>query len=164
MALQHVYALFDDLDHAVAALDDVQAAGFEAEYFSAILHEGKIDTDRLPVGERAHREGAMGGAAVVGAVGALVAGLAALGGGLLGLGPLAAVAAAGGITAAYGMLAGGLAGGDDPEPLLRSLEKEVEAGKILIAIETEDADFREQAAKIFENHEGRQVITEGGPT
>lgn len=158
MAIQHVYALFDDMDHAVAALDEVQAAGCETDSCSAILHEGKIDTDRLSSGERAHNEGAAGGAVVVGAVGAVVVGLAALGGGLIGLGPLAAAAAAGGVTAAYGMLAGGLSGGDDPESLLRSLEEQVEKGKILIALETEDPEFRALAEKVFEKHGGSQVV------
>lgn len=155
---QHVYAIFDDPDTAGAAYDDLRVSGCSGEHCSAIMHERHVDLSALPSGERAGTEGAVAGAAVAGSAGAILAGLAALGGGLVGIGPLAAAAFGGGVMAAYGGLTGGLAGSDEAEKHLRALADDVEAGKILIAVETDDADLEEKCKKIFAKHGGRQVV------
>lgn len=154
---RHVYAIFDHLDDALAAYDEVQARGCATEHCSAMLHEKHIDESRLRGGERASREGAAEGAAVAGAAGMLLGGLAALGGGILGVGPLAAAAFAGGVMAAYGALLGGIAGSDEPERHLRAMKRELESGKILIAIETDDPKLRAVCDAVFETHGGRRV-------
>jgi len=154
---RHVYALFDDLDAALAALTEVQARGCASEHCSAMLHERHIDSTRLPTGERASREGAAKGATWGGTVGAVLGGLAALGGGILGIGPLAAAAFAGGVLAAYGALLGGIAGGDEPDHRLRVLQKDVEGGKVLIALETDDPALRAMSEEVLAKHGGHQA-------
>jgi len=122
------------------------------------MHERHIDESLLPSGERAGREGAAEGAAVAGSVGAVLGGLAALGGGILGIGPLAAAAFGGGVMAAYGGLLGGISGSDEPERHLRALADDVEAGKVLIAVETEDPILEAMCEQVFARHGGRQVV------
>jgi hypothetical protein len=155
--VSHVYALFHRPEDADAALAEVRAAGCETQYCSAILHEKHLDRGQLTLQERRGKELAGTGAAVGGVVGAVVGTLAAIGGGLVGIGPLAAAAAAGGVTAAYAMLAGGISGSDEPEMTLQAIEDEIERGKILIALETEDPTLRAKAEQVFEKHGGYQV-------
>jgi hypothetical protein len=154
---RHVYAMFDRLEDALAAYAEVQASGCSTEHCSAMLHEKHIDEAALTGGERASPEGAAKGAAVGGAAGVVLGGLAALGGGILGVGPLAAAAFAGGVMAAYGALLGGIAGSDEPEHHLRAMQRELETGKVLIAIETDDPKLRAMCETVFETHGGRRV-------
>lgn len=155
---QHVYALFDSAAEATAAYEAVQAGGCSNEHCSAILHEKHLDHSALTTGERAGNEGARDGAAIAGSAGAVIAGLAALGGGILGVGPLAAAAFGGGVMAAYGALLGGVSGSDEPERHLRALQGRVEGGGILIAVETDDPDLEKMCEAVFEEHGGRQVV------
>jgi hypothetical protein len=154
---QHVYALFDSTAAAAAAYNAVQARGCSNEHCSAILHEKHIEESALTEGERAGREGARKGAIVAGTVGAAIGGLAAIGGGLLGVGPLAAAAFGGGVMSAFGALLGGISGSDEPEKHLRALANEVEEGKILIAVETDDDQLRSLCEEVFDDHGGRMV-------
>jgi hypothetical protein len=156
---QHVYALFDRPEDAAAALHEIREAGCESETCSAILHADHIDPDQLTLTERGGKEWARTGAAVGGVVGALVGTLAAIGGGLMGIGPLAAAVAAGGVAAAYTMLAGGISGSDDPERILRAIEDEIERGKVLVALETEDTELRVKSEKVFAKHGGYQIVS-----
>ncbi len=154
---QHVYALFERLDDALMALSDIQSIGLGKEHFSAILHKKHVDTEDLVADEHATTEGAAGGATIGGTVGVVLGGLAALGGGLVGIGPLAAAALAGGIMAAYGAMAGGILGSDEAKPSLQDLEAAVENGMILIAIQTDDDDVRVQCEAVFTNRGGRRI-------
>ena len=155
--IRHVYALFETAEAATAAYAEVQSRGCSNEHCSAILHEQHIDESSLPDGERAVGEGARDGALVAGTTGAVIAGLAVLGGGTLGVGPLAAIALGGGVMAAYGALLGGLAGSDVPEQHLRALEKQVEAGKVLVAVETDDEALEKICEEVFEEHGGSPI-------
>lgn len=154
---RHVHALFESPDAAAAAYAGVQAGGCATEHCSAVLHEKHLDDSGLTTDERAGREGARVGAVVAGTTGAVIGGLAALGGGLLGVGPLAAAAFGGGVMAAYGALLGGISGSDEPERHLRALAQEVENGSILIAVETDDDILEEMCKAVFAEHGGRQV-------
>jgi hypothetical protein len=156
--VQHVYAVFESPKAAMAAFQEVQAKGCSTEHCSAILHERHLDESLLRTGERAGTEGAADGAAVAGALGAIVGGIAALGGGLVGIGPLAAAALGGGVMAAYGALSGRIAASDEPERHLRALAGEVEAGKVLIAVETDDPKLEALCEQVFLEHGGRQVV------
>lgn len=157
MKTRHVHALFDSPDAAAAAYAAVQARGCATEHCSAVLHRKHIAEDDLTTDERAGREGARDGALVAGTAGVVIGGLAALGGGLLGVGPLAAAAFGGGIMAAYGALLGGISGSDEPEKHLRALAKQVDEGGILIAVETDDAQLARMCTEVFEEHGGRPV-------
>lgn len=155
---QHVYALFESPEAATAAYASVQALGCSTEHCSALLHEKHIDPSSLTTRERAGTEGAVKGAAIGGTAGVVIGGFAALGGGLLGVGPLAAAAFGGGIMAAYGAVLGRISGSDEPDKHLRGLETEVESGKVLIAVETDDRELEKMCMKVFEEHGGRQVV------
>jgi hypothetical protein len=155
--LRHVYALFDSPQAAADAYAAVRDCGCADEHCSAIVHQEHIDESVLPNEERASREGAREGAAIVGTAGAVIAGLAALGGGILGIGPLAALVMGGGVGGAYGALLGAISGSDDPEKHLRALEREVEAGKVLIAVETDDPKLREACTREFEQRGGHPL-------
>lgn len=154
---QHVYALFSSRAAATAAFAAVRENGCSSEHCSAILHEDQIDDSALTGPETAGREGARDGAAIGGSVGIVLGGLAALGGGLVGVGPLAAAAIGGGMMGAYGALAGGLSGSDEPEKHLRALQDEIESGKILIAVETDDRELKTMCISVFEAHGGRSI-------
>lgn len=153
----HVYALFDSPRDAADAYAAVQRLGCSDEHCSAIVHEQHIDESSLRTDERAGREGARKGAIVAGTTGAVIAGLAALSGGVLGIGPLAALAMGGGVGAAYGGMIGALSGADAPEKLLRELEAQVEAGKVLIAVQTDDEALGEACAEEFARRGGHPL-------
>ncbi len=155
---RHIYALFDSPIRAVAAYAEILRSGCTDEHCSAIVHEKHIDEGLLPSGERAGREAAGEGAALAGAAGAAIAGLAALGGGIFGIGPIAAAAAGGGVMAAYGALLGAISGSDDPERHLRELAEEVEAGRILIAVETDNPDMASMCQEAFEKNGADPVV------
>ncbi|KIG13976.1 hypothetical protein DB30_07392 [Enhygromyxa salina] len=53
---------------------------------------------------------------------------------------------------------GGISGSDDAEKHLRALYAEVENGKILIAVETDDSELEKMCETIFAEHGGRQVV------
>jgi uncharacterized membrane protein len=154
---RHVHALFESSDAAAAAYAAVQARGCSSHHCSAILHEKHVEEADLTTDERAGREGARDGALVAGAAGAVIGGLVGLGGGILGVGPLVAAAFGGGVMAAYGALLGSISGSDEPEKHLRALAKEVEDGKILIAVETDDKKLQAMCQSVFEQHGGRAV-------
>jgi uncharacterized membrane protein len=153
----HVHALFDSADAAAAAYATIQARGCSSERCSAFLHEKHVEEANLTTDERAGREGARTGAMVAGAAGAVIGGLAALGGGILGVGPLVGAAFGGGVMAAYGALLGGISGSDEPEMHLRALAKEVEEGKILVAVETDDEELQSMCRMVFEENGGRPI-------
>jgi hypothetical protein len=156
-AKQHVYALFDDAEAALAAYQTVQDSGCSTEHCTAVLHENHIDNSLDPVSERASREGAVRGALIGGILGALLGGTAALIGGVVAVGPWAGAAIGAGLLAGYGALAGGIAGADEPEGELRALEDEVNRGRIVITLETDDADIKKMCERVFKRYGGRLV-------
>jgi uncharacterized membrane protein len=154
---RHVYALFDEYDKAAAALDEVQQRGCQGEHCSVLMQQDLLDEELLTISETAAKEGAKKGAIVTGTAGAVIAGLTALPGGLLGLGPLVAAMFGAAWGAAFGGLLGSLAGASSPEKTLRKIEKEVKAGKILVAIETDDDTLEETCSEVFASYGGKQV-------
>lgn len=158
-ATQHVYALFDDPEAALAAYQTVQDSGCSTEHCTAVLHENHMDNSLDPVSERASREGAIRGALIGGILGALLGGTAAIIGGVVAVGPWAGAAIGGGLLAAYGALAGGIAGADEPEGQLRALEEDVSSGQIVITLETDDDELKKMCERVFKRYGGRLVAT-----
>ena len=93
-------------------------------------------------------EGAAAGAAAGGTLGALIAGLAAVGTivipglGLLAAGPIVAILAGAGAGGAAGGLIGALVGAGIPEHEARFIHDEVRAGGILVGAYVHEADAR----------------------
>lgn len=121
------------------------------------MQEGLLDEELLAMSETAVKEGAKKGALVAGAAGAVVAGLAALPGGLLGFGPLVAVIIGAVWGGAFGGLLGGISGSSDPDKTLRTIEEQVNAGKILVAVATDDEALADACDLVFRSHGGRMV-------
>ncbi|PRQ05158.1 hypothetical protein [Enhygromyxa salina] len=154
---RHVYALFEDREAADAALDEIQRRGCRGEQCSVLMQRYLLDEEELTMSETAAREGTKKGALAAGVAGAVVAGLVALPGGLIGFGPLVAVIFGAAWGATFGALLGSISGASDPEQVLRKIEAEVNAGRILIAVETDDEQLEEAADEVFASHGGRKV-------
>jgi hypothetical protein len=60
--------------------------------------------------------------------------------------------------AAYGGLLGGISGSDEPERRLRARADDAEAGKVLIAVETDDRRPEGMCEQVFSMHGGRQIV------
>jgi hypothetical protein len=156
-AKEHVYALFDDPEAALAAYQTVQDSGCSTEHCTAVLHENQMNTSLDPVSERASREGAVRGALIGGVLGSVLGGTAAIIGGVAAVGPWAGAAIGAGLLAGYGALAGGIAGADEPEGELRALEDDVSSGSIVITLETDDAELKKMCERVFKRYGGRLV-------
>ncbi|PRP93180.1 hypothetical protein ENSA5_44470 [Enhygromyxa salina] len=154
---RHVYALFEDREAAEAAFEEVQQRGCRGEHCSALMQRDLLDDEELTMSETAAKEGAKKGALAAGVAGALVAGVVALPGGLLGFGPLVAAAFGAAWGATFGAMLGSISGASDPDEALRKIEAEVNAGKILIAVETDADELEEAADEVFASHGGRKV-------
>ncbi|HTE41769.1 MAG TPA: hypothetical protein VK629_13130 [Steroidobacteraceae bacterium] len=95
-------------------------------------------------------EGFAIGAAGGGAIGALLAGLTAVGTiatggaglGLLAAGPIVAAIVGGGAGATAGSIVGGMVGAAIPEHDLEYYEKALKAGSVLIGVKTEDGESK----------------------
>jgi rubrerythrin len=154
---KHVYAMFTSKDDAVAAYRELQAGGCPAEHCSMILHEGKLAESDLGPVESASHEGVWKGAAVGGAAGALITGLVAASGGLLGVGFLTGLAVGGGLMAIYGAIFGGIAGSDDAARHVRALERALEEGEVLFAAKIDDPERAGTCQEILNAHGGRSI-------
>lgn len=155
---RHVYALFPDKRDAIAAYREIQARGCPLEHCSVLVHEGRLAEGELggPV-ESASHEGVWKGAVIGGATGAVLTGLIAGSGGLLGLGFLTGLAIGGGIMAIYGAIFGGIAGSDDAARHVRSLERALEEGEVLVAVKYDDPELGGICQEILNAHGGRSL-------
>jgi hypothetical protein len=154
---RHVYALFANRDQAFAAYDELQRRGSPTEHCSVVLHRNLLDEEELTMSETAAREGAKKGAVIAGVAGAIIAGLIAVPGGLVAIGPLAAAALGGGIGAAWGGLLGSISGASAPEKALREIEKALHEGKVLVAVETDDPALAQACSEVLAAHGGEPI-------
>lgn len=156
--MRNAYALFDTVDAATAAYQEICARGEPSERCSAMVHVHELDESVLPATERAGLEGARKGAVVAGVAGALIGAAAAFGGAQLGVGPLAAAAVGGGVMAAYGAFVGGITRADEPASELRALAEELHRGKALVAVESDSKRLQQVCADVFRAHGGQLVV------
>lgn len=157
----HVYAIFSDHQKAVQAFDALLAAGYQGEHCSAFLHEHALDRSALTLGERALPEGAIKGGSIGATAGAIIGTALALGGGLVGVGPLAAIAAATGLLSAYGAGIGIIAGSSEADERLRNLQALIDAGHVLIAVEVDDPEIEKRARSILVDKGGVELGADG---
>jgi|HigsolmetaAR201D_1030396.scaffolds.fasta_scaffold00577_18 hypothetical protein len=147
-----VTGLFDSPRQAAIAVQALEAQGVPGEDIS-LLTGDRFDRDAFTVepGSKA-AEGFGLGAAGGGALGALVAGLTAVGtiatggAGILIAGPLAAALAGAGAGAATGGVLGGLIGAAMPEHEIKHYEDALEKGSVLVGV-TCEADEEQEIAK-----------------
>ena len=154
---KHVYALFANKDDAIAAYNEIQAVSSPGEHCSVLLHEGRLDEGDLGPCKSASHESATRGALIGGAGGAVITGLVAASGGLLGVGFLTGLALGGGLMALYGAVFGGIAGSDDAERQLRGLDQALKDGEILIAAKIDEPELVARCREILDAHGGRSI-------
>jgi len=156
-----VLGVFDSVDKAERAADDLKSKGFSSDEISVVAKEGSArrgegDRDRGTMSQNI-TGGVTTGGAIGGAAG-LLAGVGALA--IPGIGP---IIAAGPLAAALtGAVTGGIAGGlidwGIPEESGRRYEEHVKEGKIVAAVKTSD-DKVEEAAEILRRHGAYDVET-----
>ncbi|HQR38457.1 MAG TPA: hypothetical protein PLF26_08640 [Blastocatellia bacterium] len=159
-----VTGIVNDRMSAEFTVDRLVQAGFSMEDISVLMSTatrgrefGVIDSTKAP-------EGAAAGAAIGGVLGAIAAGLVAVGIvaapglGLVAAGPLLALLAGAGAGGGAGGLIGGLVGTGLPEHEARLYSDKVEHGGILVGVFAHD-DKAKEAEKILEGIGARSVST-----
>ena len=137
--MEHVSsALFDDLEHARAAVDGVETSGTSRRHCGVVLHKDRLDEGRT--NETNAAAGAREGAALGALLGAAAA--AAV------IGPMGLVAG-GALGALYGVVGGALAGSSGPDRKLEALSKQLAGGKILLVVEAPSLACREKADAVM---------------
>jgi hypothetical protein len=141
---------------AAEAINGLEARGFREGDVSLLMSEGRgsefklADSTKMPEGAAA---GAVGG----GIIGALMAGLTAVGtltatgGVILIAGPLVAALAGAGAGAGAGGLIGGLVGYGISEYEAAAFADNIEDGKVLVAVRCADKARQETAERVLAN-------------
>jgi hypothetical protein len=156
-----ITATFNTRPDAESALAELENAGFSRDNISLLMNEqsrgkyfGIDDASKAP-------EGIATGGVVGGIIGAVAAGLVAIGSvavpgaGLLAAGPVVAAFTGGGAGALTGGLVGGLIGLGIPEHEAKLYESNVKSGSILIAVTAHtsaEADLAEAILKRSNAH------------
>lgn len=161
-----VLGVFDSVDQANRAADELERKGFDKRQISVIAKESSARGGQDQSNRDRDRGGAMtqnvsGGVTTGGAIGAgagLLAGIGALA--IPGIGP---ILAAGPIAATLtGAVTGGLAGGlvdwGIPEDTGHKYEEKVKEGKIVCALKSDDSKV-DEAADILRRNGAHDVET-----
>ena len=161
MATKHetlVTGVFKTRVDATRAIQMLEEKGFQDSEISLLMSDsvGKDfqikDSSKMP-------EGIAAGATAGGVIGALLAGLTAVGtiatgGGLLIAGPLVAILAGGGAGAGVGGIIGGLTGAGMTEHEAKLFASELEDGRILVAVHCSSDARKETAEDVLEAADG----------
>jgi len=144
-----------DATHAVQLLEN---KGFLDQEISLLMSDSVGEDFKIESSSKMP-EGVAAGATAGGVIGALVAGLTAVGtiatgGGLLIAGPLVAILAGGGAGAGVGGIVGGLAGAGMTEYEAKLFASELEDGKILVAVQCATDARKETAEEVFKATSG----------
>ena len=158
-----VTGLFESPSQAAAAVRTLEARGVPESEMSIIAGEGfkketfAVDShSKLP-------EGVALGAGTGGAVGALVAGLTAVGAiatggaGLVVAGPLVAALAGAGAGATLGGVTGGAIGAAIPEHEVKHYEDAIEKGSVLVGVHCESDDREDIAKQSFKDCDAKKI-------
>lgn len=151
-----VAAVFSSRLEADRAVDDLARVGFSRGSISLLVAESSRGQHfKVVEGDKA-AEGAIGGSVVGGTLGAIAAGLVAVGViviapgiGLVAAGPLLAALAGLGAGAAAGGLVGGLVGLGIPEHHAKVMDAQITRGGILVAVGTANSDEQKAAEDAF---------------
>ncbi|TQV71157.1 hypothetical protein FKG94_19920 [Exilibacterium tricleocarpae] len=160
---KQVLGLYKEYSAAALAVDKLSnQAGVLRDDISVIVNEtSKGKHFDIEVNTKAP-EGASAGAAVGGTLGAIAAGLTAVGAvaapgiGLVAAGPILAALAGAGAGGAVGGLAGGLIGAGLSENEAKVVSDEVDSGNILIMVDAHD-NHVDLVKEIFENTGAKSI-------
>jgi len=159
-----VTALFENRTAAEAAVDTLLDAGFSREDVSVLMSDATRGREFGVTAATKAPEGATTGAAIGGTLGAIAAGLVAVGVvaipglGLAAAGPIIAALAGAGAGGAAGGVVGALVGAGIPEHEATFFSEELQAGNILVGVYAHD-DRAKRAEEIFETVGGKSVST-----
>jgi Heat induced stress protein YflT len=160
-----IAGLFTDRDEAVAAIEDLKAAGFRPEDVGVAMRDRTAQGELVEDTGTKAAEGAAAGAVGGGALGALVGFLVGLGAlAIPGIGPVVAggalatafglaggtAVAGAGIGAAAGGIVGALVGMGIPEEEARYFERGFREGGVLVTVTGRDR--APEALRILERH------------
>jgi hypothetical protein len=159
-----VIGIFDDYAAAGNAIDGVKEAGFAGEDISIVGRD--MDDMRSVTSHVVESHGmdkTVGGMIVGGAVGGLLVGLATAiipgVGGFLVAGPIMAAISGAAAGTYVGFLAGVLAHFDVPQYQAKVYETHLTAGKVLVAVHTDDPAKRLSAEQIMDRFGAIEVDT-----
>lgn len=151
-----IFALFDQLDDATAAIAALEASPIASQDVANItVHRDEVANSDLLSGETGGRRGAFLGGFLGGAAGAI---LGALLGGPLDLiqaGPLmgALLVGLGGLF--FGGLGGAIVGQSEPDPRILPFVEGMRQGGVLVTVETTDARVHAEIDELLAAHGAR---------
>lgn len=156
--MTEVTGIFKNVNSAETALHSLVDMGIPRDRISVLMSD---EVGRKSFALKSHNKGAEGvaaGATVGGAIGAIAAGLTAVGTvtltgglGLLAAGPVVAALAGGGAGAGVGGLLGGLIGTGMSENEAKLVEKNLQEGNVLIGVEAPD-DMTDNVKKTLKSY------------
>tara|TARA_R110000868_G_scaffold411617_1_gene706325 strand:+ start:412848 stop:413345 length:498 start_codon:yes stop_codon:yes gene_type:complete len=158
-----ITAVFESHNNAAGALESLADNGFANSDISLVASE---DFQSESFGIETHSkiaEGAAIGAGTGGAIGAVIAGLTAVGAvatggaGLVVAGPLVAALAGAGAGAAGGSVLGGLVGLAIPEHEIKYYEDAIDRGDVLIGVDCSSDESCDRAKDIFEQFNASKI-------
>lgn len=161
-----VLGLFDDSGAADRALSRLFESGVQRDDLSILAADENAASEFGIAKHSKMGEGAAIGAGVVGALGAAVAGFAAVGAiatggaGLLIAGPIVAALAGAGAGAATGGVIGGLIGLGIPEHEVKVLSEKVKKGAVLLGVKCANQDA-DRIKSIFQDNGATRITTQG---
>lgn len=140
-----VTGIFNNVSSAEMAVHSLENMGIRRDKISVLMSD-EVGRKNFKVESKTKGpEGVAAGATVGGALGAIAAGLTAVGtvtltggAGLLAAGPVVAALAGGGAGAGVGGLLGGLIGSGMNETEAKMVEKNLQEGSVLIGVEAPD--------------------------
>lgn len=158
-----ITGLFDSPRQAAIAVSALEARGVSPQDISIIAGEN-FDRDAFAVDSHSKMpEGVAIGATSGAAIGAVVAGLTAVGAiasggvGLLVAGPLIAALTGAGAGAVAGSVLGGLVGLGIPEHEIKHYENAIEKGSVLVGVHYKDSDQKKLAKEVLDSCSAEKV-------
>ena len=163
-----VTGLFRDRDSAERAYNSLTSRGYSKDDISLMMSDdarGKYFGDRADteLGDKA-LEGAGVGSAIGGTIGAVLAGIAAIGTnvllpgvGLVVAGPLAAALAGAGAGGLTGGLLGALVGSGIPEDRAKAYESGIKEGGMVMGVNARNPEYAEYFKREFKNYRGENI-------
>ncbi len=157
-----VSAIFENNQDVENVIRELHQQGFSDNEIGVMMTDKRKQQILEHAGATKLPEGIATGAAVGGVLGALAAGLAAIGSitipgvGILASGPLVAALAGGGAGAAVGGLTGALVGWGIPEEEAEHYERHIKQGRVLVTVNTEEARAA-TVQNIFNNYHAKDI-------
>lgn len=160
-----ITGLFNNPADASAAIQTLESRGVPPSRISLVAGEN-VSKDAFAIDSHSKLpEGVAIGAGVGGAVGALLAGLTAVGAiasggiGLIAAGPLVASLAGAGAGVAAGGAVGGIVGAMVPEHEVKHYQDALEHGSVMVGVKCEDSDDKDLVKSVFNQFEASKVST-----